>query len=506
MIIFLIKCYQFLFLWRPNSREFIRETNLIFDMHIQFGMIIRKLLNSSKLILLFLFTTSVLSAEPTPDAGKVTFKNYCSSCHVKDMKTAMTGPALANAEANWADYPREDLYNWIRNSQALISAGHPRAVELWNEYKPNVMNAFPNLSDEDIESVLLYINGVATGTYGTPVATAITAGAEGEEKTSNNYLYYLLFALLAFLSLILARVINNLNKISAVKRGETYESKSLRQTLTSRGFISFMLFGLIILGGYATANKAVDLGRQQGYAPDQPIKFSHETHAGINKIDCQYCHDSARRSKHAGIPATNTCMNCHSAVKVGSEYGTGELTKIYVSAGFDPAKGTYIEDYEELPMDSVERLYKNWIGDQYLLAEGLEEMDKNGEEHVSDQWAEITRSLTNDQKKDIRGPIEWTRIHNLPDHAYFNHSQHVSVGKLECQQCHGKVEEMEVLAQHAPLSMGWCINCHRETEVQFVGNEYYESYSKYHEELASGERDKVTVEDIGGLECQKCHY
>ena len=141
-----------------------------------------------------------------------------------------------------------------------------------------------------------------------------------------------------------------------------------------------------------------------------------------------------------------------------------------------------------------------------MEANELEELDTEGERVVEEQWDNLVASLTNDQKKKIQGPIEWERIHNLPDHVYFNHSQHVSVGKLECQQCHGTVEEMEVLQQHAPLSMGWCINCHRQTEVQFVGNDYYNSYKNYHEELASGKRDKVTVDEIGGLECQKCHY
>ncbi|MEO1256169.1 MAG: cytochrome c class I, partial [Bacteroidota bacterium] len=96
--------------------------------------------------------------------------------------------------------------------------------------------------------------------------------------------------------------------------------------------------------------------------------------------------------------------------------------------------------------------------------------------------------------------------HNMPDHVYFNHAQHVTVGKQECQTCHGPVEEMEVVYQYSPLSMGWCINCHRQTEVQFTNNDYYQSYEKYHEELKSGDRDKVTVEDVGGLGCQKCHY
>ncbi len=474
-------------------------------MHIQFRMIIRNLFSTNKLILLLFLFPYFLVAEASPDAGKTTFKNYCASCHNKDMKSDMTGPALGNAEENWSDYPREDLYNWIRNSQAMIAAGHPRAVEVWNEYK-SVMTAFPALTDEDIESVLLYINGVATGTYGAVAAVVGADQAGPVEEKSNNYIYYLLFALLAFLSLILARVINNLNRISAQREGLPYEDKTLMQTLTSKGFISFALFALIIIGGYVTANKAVDLGRQQGYAPEQPIKFSHETHAGINKIDCQYCHDSARRSKHSGIPAANTCMNCHTAIVNGSEYGTGELTKIYASVGFDPSTGKYIDDYNSMEMDSVEALFKKWIGDQYMATEGVEELGREGKRVVKEQWNEIVSSLTNEQKTDIRGPIEWIRIHNLPDHAYFNHAQHVTVGKVECQTCHGKVEEMAVLEQHSPLSMGWCINCHRETEVQFAGNEYYESYELYHEQLASGDRDKVTVEDIGGLECQKCHY
>jgi hypothetical protein len=129
-----------------------------------------------------------------------------------------------------------------------------------------------------------------------------------------------------------------------------------------------------------------------------------------------------------------------------------------------------------------------------------------GERTVSEQWANIETSLTNELKPSVAGPIEWTRIHMVPDHVYFSHQQHVTVGKLACQQCHGKVEEMDVLYQYAPLSMGWCINCHRQTEVQFASNDYYKSYQQYHDALAKGQKDKVTVEDIGGLECQKCHY
>jgi mono/diheme cytochrome c family protein len=460
----------------------------------------------SSLLLFFVFS---LVAAPSADDGKVLFRNYCASCHAKNMKSALTGPALGGAEERWADYPREDLYAWIRNSQAMIATGHPRAVELWNEYKPTVMTAWPDLTDEEIESILLYVNGMYDGTYGVAAGAAAGPVAQTEAvKESNGWLYGILLALMAGLAIFLARVIGNMDRLVAHKEGTEYEGKTLAQTLTSKGIVTFAIFALIVLAGYTTVNRAVNLGRQQTYAPEQPINFSHKTHAGLHKIDCQYCHDGARRSKHAVIPATNTCMNCHKAIKVGSKHGTSELSKIYASIGYDPIKNTYVdeEEYANMSQDDIKTMYVKWITEQYLVSNEIEALDAEGERIVEEQWKGILSSLTNEQKNKVQGPIEWTRIHNLPDHVYFNHSQHVAVGGVECQTCHGKVEEMDVVAQHAPLSMGWCINCHRESEVKFDGNEYYKSYENYHNELASGDREKVTVEDIGGLECQKCHY
>ena len=199
-------------------------------------------------------------------------------------------------------------------------------------------------------------------------------------------------------------------------------------------------------------------------------------------------------------------MNCHSAIKKGSQYGTAELTKIYASIGFDPSTNKYMENYDNYSEDQIKTVFTKWISDTYLADRGIKNMDENGKSVIEEQWNGIKSSLTNDTKTKIQGPIEWPRIHNLPDHAYFNHAQHVAVGKIECQKCHGNVQGMEVLAQHSPLSMGWCINCHRETKVNFTENKFYDNYKRYHDELKAGTRDKVTVEDIGGLECQKCHY
>ena len=169
-----------------------------------------------------------------------------------------------------------------------------------------------------------------------------------------------------------------------------------------------------------TFDSLMGIGVTTNYQPEQPIAFSHKIHAGDNGIDCNYCHSSARTSKTSGIPSANVCMNCHANITTGTNTGTTEIQKIYDAIGYDPETRTYIEGYEQQP-------------------------------------------------------IQWVRIHNLPDLTYFNHSQHVTVGKLECQECHGPVQEMDVVKQESLMTMGWCINCHRETEVQMEGNDYYTS-------------------------------
>jgi hypothetical protein len=103
-------------------------------------------------------------------------------------------------------------------------------------------------------------------------------------------------------------------------------------------------------------------------------------------------------------------------------------------------------------------------------------------------------------------PVRWIRIHKLPDHSFFSHAQHVNVAGLDCSECHGAVEEMDILRQVEDLSMGWCVNCHRETKVPFLENEYYKSFWALHEKVKAGAVDSVTASQVGGLKCMKCHY
>jgi hypothetical protein len=208
---------------------------------------------------------------------------------------------------------------------------------------------------------------------------------------------------------------------------------------------------MLFLGAFGYKFGMEEVGVQQGYAPTQPINFSHKIHAGQYEMDCKYCHSTVEKSKSASIPSLNTCMNCHKYVKASEKYNgktSPEIQKIYNAIGYDGDNMEYIEGYEQKP-------------------------------------------------------IEWVRIHNLPDLSYFNHSQHVVVGKVECQTCHGPIQEMDKVYQFSNLQMGWCIDCHRERGIDSENNDYYE---EAHKNMLAEGKDYITVAENGGLECSKCHY
>lgn len=448
-----------------------------------------------------------------PKKGEALFKDNCASCHSRDMKKDMTGPALAGFEERWAKFPKEELYAWIRNSSGVIANGalksNSYAKGLYASYNNAVMTPFPNLSDDDIASMLVYITNVASaGCAEPPCAVAAvatnTVSTEKKEDDNSSIVLWALAFVLVFSTILLARYVNNLNRLAQQRMGlEPDDEKTFFQIVLNPTVVKILVFALVIVGGYTTVNNAIGLGRQQNYEPAQPIKFSHALHAGQNGIDCQYCHDGARRSKHSVIPATNTCMNCHTAIQMGPEHGTAEILKIYASSGFNPIStktpehGQYFK--ESVSSDERLKVYRQWLKEANIENKAITDRE------IDTQLAAA--------KSMIAKPINWVKIHNLPDHAYFNHAQHVTVGKVACQDCHGKVEEMVVVKQYAPLSMGWCINCHRQTKVKFDENGYYNSetkthkmYEQYHTEIKEGNRNAVTVEEIGGLECQKCHY
>ena len=409
-------------------------------------------------VFIFLFSASTLQAfEGDAKNGKKLFKSNCASCHKLDKK--LVGPALAGVTDK---YSEEWLTKWIRNNAELRASGDEDAIAIFEEYNGSVMSAFPTLSDQDIFDILQYT--IEGDVKQVPVGGDLTGGTTVvvESKDYSKQITLGLGLLLFVMVMLLARMKNTLRLVQGEDPVSILDEAGWfwGRLINNKGFVTVATIVVTVLFLNQAYWWMSGIGVEQNYQPEQPIAFSHALHAGENQVDCNYCHSSARHSKHSGIPSANVCMNCHMYVD-GSEItdasgnlkydgeSSPEIAKIYAAIGWDGENREYIEDYEERP-------------------------------------------------------IKWVRIHNLPDLVYFNHSQHVNVGKLECQECHGPVETMEEMYQYSELTMGWCINCHRETEVQFEKNGYYQDF---HEELTEKYHgEKITAAKIGGLECGKCHY
>lgn len=392
--------------------------------------------------------------------GKKLFKANCAACHKIDKK--LVGPALAGVQDRWENH--DNLVSWISNSGDYLknNPGDSYAKGLFKKFNETQMPAVP-LSKEEIEAVLTYIATPPAEPKAAPVAQVVEAAPQEDYST-----YWLVSFTVIFLVVIgvLLNVKESLKKLLLDLKGEdglaaigevndiglSNASKAgmwMDNNRKSMIFIAAVAFIGIL---YILWVPLFNVGVYTGYAPEQPIKFSHKIHAGDDGINCVYCHFGAEKGRTSGIPPVNVCMNCHKGIESGKLYGKEEIAKIYKAAGWDAENSRYL----------------------------------------------------------VRGakPIKWTKIHNLPDHVYFNHSQHVVVGKVDCIECHGDVATFEYpMHQEAPLTMGWCIECHRTKEVQMEGNPYYD---KLHDQLVEKYKheglETFTVNQAGGIECAKCHY
>ncbi len=436
----------------------------------------------SLLVAFLLFLNLNLFAQPSGKPltaegakGEIVFKANCAACH--NMNSKAVGPALQGVAGKRTD---EWLMKWIRNNEKLRASGDKDAIAVYNENGKAAMNVFENLSDDQIKSVIVYFKEWVPSK-----PTGVTALSPAEAKDgffSDTTLYILLF-----LIIILLVVLMILRKTKRTLQGAVTEmegpaavdahadehakpSKWAEWKKRSNPTIVGLIVGVAIAGAVGTYGYnfgATEIAVQQGYAPEQPIKFSHKIHAGDYKIDCKYCHTSVEKSKQASIPGLNTCMNCHKGVQLRDKYDgeiSPEIKKIYAAMDYDPDK-------------------------------------PNGQQFGPNPH-----------------PVRWIRIHNLPDHAYFNHSMHVKGVGLTCQTCHGPIQEMAVVQQYSTLQMGWCINCHRSRNIDVENNPYYEklhakikaekdnkssNYSKYYTKEG---KINMTAAQNGALECSKCHY
>jgi mono/diheme cytochrome c family protein len=396
------------------------------------------------------------------DGAKI-FKQNCAVCHRLDAQKS-TGPGLAGVGSRVPAPAADWMLKWIKNNGAFRKSGDAYANKVYNDNGGATMTVFDGvLSDDDIKSVVQYIlNPPAPVLAKAPEGGDANKGgaqagsAEGASDTTNTYFILAgVIALLLILGMVLRGVkYNLLNVIAKNEHKEAVTDKGwwyeLRFWLMNhkRTIAALVIFLFLWLGKLAWYGM-MDIGVYTGYHPEQPIKFSHKIHAGDNAINCQYCHSTAEKSRHAGIPSPNVCMNCHKGIDKGPTTGTTEIAKIYEAIGWDPKTQSYDES----------------------KAKG----------------------------------IKWVKVHNLQDFVFFSHQQHVKVGKLDCSNCHGDVKSMTTAQQVMPLTMGWCIDCHRKTEVAGMKDNPY--YEELHKKLAAKYKgQKITVDKMGGIECAKCHY
>ncbi|MDF1672700.1 MAG: c-type cytochrome [Vicingaceae bacterium] len=415
-------------------------------------------------VTLFCLSFLFLQINSYSQDGKKLFKANCAACHSVG-SNKVVGPGLQGISEK---YDREWLGKWIKNSGDLIASGDGDAKAIFEEYNKVIMPPQP-VDDSQIDAILEYISNPSDGEAG-PVADV--AGASNVVVEEDNSTMVYIFAAAILLLVILVFTLNRtglfLREAVAKNEGQEYTGpttlwQSFRELMRkNQGIVAAVIIVLFFGGLLDLMDGAFKIGVHQGYKPEQPIKFSHKIHAGDDKIDCNYCHSSARHSKTSGIPSLNVCMNCHKAI--------------------DGSSGkTFMYDGKQYSMtEEIQKIY------DYL------DYDKETQTYG-----------------DNPTPVKWVKVHNLPDHVFFSHEQHVTVGEQKCQTCHGPVEEMEVVDQHAPLTMKWCVECHKETAVSTEGNGYYE---EMHKRMTPEFKDKVmgdgvlTVKENGGWECAKCHY
>jgi cytochrome c2 len=437
------------------------------------------------LLLLVVFVINLSAQE-----GEKLFKANCASCH-NPVKNA-TGPKMQGVLQKWIDAGEEELiYKWVQNPSKLYNSGkYKMAKAIW-DWSPTAMTPQGHLSREEVESIFAYVDN-----YAPPVAAVGGGVSSGDsittESDSSEYWWWIISFILVFVLFAILGVRRELTAAVAAKEGLLVDPTSTFVTSAQQWFLRnwfvtvLLVVGVALFAGVELFGRAYQLGVYEDYMPSQPVAYSHKLHAGKMGIECKYCHHSAEKSKHAGIPSVNVCMNCHAIVHEGPQYGTEEIDKLHKASGYNKNKQAYTTDE---------------FGDR------------------------------------IEEPIVWNKAHNLPDHVYFSHAQHVhtNTGNIDCRQCHGPVQTYtlgrvstidEVNAYAATedgmergliqltkplLTMGWCIECHNKKEIDLTSSGYYKEIHnriKLRADINNKifEDDKVTVKELGGWECAKCHY
>ena len=396
-------------------------------------------------LLLLISTVSNGQEIPTDEAnisaGQSLFNANCKTCH--NVHNKLVGPALKNV------YDRapsiEWIYAFVQNSQKVIQSGDEYAVALYDEYNQTEMTAFDSFKPEEILDILAYIKNETDNPPVAEVVADASTGGEGNEAQSGigaEYLNAILIGLVVVLVLILLVIVFMVSILTRYV-GEKKELDEDDKEFVNQSFS---------IGAALTSKPVIFLVIFIFTAIVFKGIITGLFSIGVQKDYAPKQPIAFSHKIHAGQYEID-CNYCHTGVQKSKNANI-------------PSPNICMNCHSSIKTDSKE---------------------------IQKIYAAVETNT----------PIEWVRVHNLPDLAYFNHSQHVNVGGVECQTCHGPIEEMDVVRQHSLLTMGWCIDCHRKTDLNTKGNEYYDKLVELHD---SESKNAMKVEDNGGLECAKCHY
>ncbi|NOZ46733.1 MAG: c-type cytochrome [Chlorobi bacterium] len=470
--------------------------------------------------LLFLFvTTFYLPVNAQPD-GEQLFKTNCAVCHKIGAK--LVGPDLMGVNDRHSE---EWLLKFIKSSQTVIKSGDEAAVKLFNENFKLVMPDQPTLSNEDIKAVLSYIaafsveqDQAATEIQkedklagmsenflqeeikeGTRLFLGLKSPEKGGESCVNCHYTTIPDSLnwnpsaadlsKYSLSKTDAELLKSINNPSSGKLKEVHQNYNLSED----EFTSIKAY-------------LIDFGKK-GLKEVRPLPKRLLTFLifgfliVLMLIDLIWTHKIKYKVIHLAVILLAIVF----------------ISKIIIEEAYAVAYATGYEPDQPIKFSHKVHAGQNRIDCQYCHSSaetsktaGIPSANvclnchkavKTGPNSGSFEIAKIYDAIEN------KKPIEWVKVHNLPDHVFFSHAQHVNAGKISCDQCHGQVEEMHVVKQVSELSMGWCLECHKNTKINFTNNAYYsQMFEQLHKDLKSGKIDSVTESQVGGIDCQKCHY
>jgi cytochrome c2 len=418
----------------------------------------KKIPKSSFFVLLFVFVISfpgLLYASNIEEGAKL-FKANCATCHYVN-SNKLIGPGLEGVTVRVPSPYQDWMLKWIKDNNAFRKSGNAYANQIYADNNGVPMTVFGGtLTDDQIKSIIAFLADPPKQLAQDSINSKNEINSENSLVAAPNYKWILLIVIGILFTLIyvLRFVRKSLLFVAHDKEGLpapedlSYWKDAHKWIRTHKVHsVVICIFFSVLLSVYGW-EYLWNIHVTPGYHPSQPIYFIHKVHADDNNIACLYCHSGAEKGKVAGIPTLNVCMNCHKGIQGSTPEYKKEIAKIYYAVGWDPVKGDYINPQH---------------------------------------------------------PVHWNRVNVLPDFAYFNHAQHVVVGKIACQKCHGDCSSFTTNQQVAPLTMGWCINCHRETPVQMDSNGYYTRLDSAIKK-SFHKNKKVTEADMGGLECGKCHY